>query len=158
MRLQDQVVRLTQRALADVIRAAEAVPADKLEWVPMGLARSVLHQMQEIAVSGQWFVPILRDRKVPEFNEHAMRESRKLMAANDTLDKCIDSARAGTSELCLLISSFPTEALEDELVLPFGGGTRMTMADILLLHHNNMVYHLGQINSVQLMLGDKEMH
>jgi len=158
MRLQDQVVRLTQRALDDVIRAAEAVPGDKLDWVPMGLARSVLHQMQEIAVSGQWFVPILRDRAVPEFNEHALRESRRLMAANDTLEKCIASAREGTSELCQTIASVPTDALEEELVLPFGGGTRMTMADILMLHHNNMVYHLGQINSVQLMLGDREMH
>lgn len=158
MRLQDQVVRITQRALDDVIRAAEAVPADKIEWSPMGSARSVLSQMQEIAVSGEWFVPILRDRAVPSFDEHARKESARLMKENNTLEKCIETARTGTSALCQQIAAFPTESLEEELVLPFGGGTRMTMADILMLHHNNLVYHLGQINAVQLMLGDREMH
>ena len=32
------------------------------------------------------------------------------------------------------------------------------MADILMLHYHNMTYHLGQINFIQLMYGDKEMH
>lgn len=158
MRLQDQVVRITQRALDDIIRAAEAVPADKIDWVPMGSARSVLSQMQEIAVSGEWFVPILRERSMPAFDEHARMESARLMKANNTLEKCIESAREGTSALCQQIASFPTDKLEEELVMPFGGGVRMTMADILMLHHNNLVYHLGQINAIQLMLGDREMH
>jgi hypothetical protein len=158
MRYQDQVVRATQRALDDVIRAAEAVPGDKVEWVPMGEARSVLSQMQEIAASGDWFVPIVRDRAVPPFDEHARRELGRLRAANNTLEKCIESAQKGTSTLCQEISLFPTENLEEELVMPFGGGMRMTMADILMLHHNNMNYHHGQINYLQLMLGDREMH
>jgi hypothetical protein len=34
----------------------------------------------------------------------------------------------------------------------------MTFAEILSLHHWNMVYHLGQINQIQLILGDKVMH
>jgi hypothetical protein len=42
--------------------------------------------------------------------------------------------------------------------MPFGGGVVMTMADILSLPSWNMVYHLGQINQIQLMLGDREMH
>lgn len=158
MRYQEQVVRATQKALDDVIRAAEAVPAEKLDWSPGGAARTVLNQMQEIAVSGDWFVPILRDRKVPSFDEHALRESRRLMAQNDTLEKCVAAARAGTSALCQQIAAFPSEMLEEELTMPFGGGMRLTMADIMLLHRDNMVYHTGQINYVQLLLGDREMH
>jgi hypothetical protein len=158
MRYQDQVVRATQKALDDIVRAALAVPIEKLEWSPDGAARSVLNQMQEIAVSGDWFVPIVRDRQVPVFDEHAKRESIRLMRENDTLEKCIASAQAGTSALCAQIAAFPTENLEEELTMPFGGGARMTMADIMLLHQNNLVYHTGQINYVQLMLGDREMH
>lgn len=32
------------------------------------------------------------------------------------------------------------------------------MADVLFLHSWNLTYHLGQINQLQLMLGDREMH
>ncbi len=158
MRYQDQVVRATQKALDDIVRAAQAVPEEKLDWSPGGVARSTLNQMQEIAVSGDWFVPIVRDRAVPAFDEHARKESGRLMRANDTLEKCIAAARTGTSALCQAIAAFPTDGLEDELVMPFGGGMRMTMADILLLHRDNMVYHTGQINFVQMLLGDREMH
>ncbi len=158
MRFQDQVVRATQKALDDVCRAALAVPAEKVEWVPMGDARSVLSQMQEVATAGLWFIPLVRDRKQPEFDEHARREAARLRASYDTLEKCIEAARTNTSDLCRQIEAFPDSALEEEMRLPFGGGVVMTMADVLGMHQWNMVYHLGQINQTQLMLGDKEMH
>ena len=34
----------------------------------------------------------------------------------------------------------------------------MTLADVMMLCYWNIVYHLGQINQIQLMLGDEEMH
>ena len=158
MRYQDQVVRTTQKALDDVCRAALSVATDKLEWVPMGEARSVLSQMQEVATAGSWFVPLVRDRKQPEFDEHARREAVRIRKSFDTIEKCVEAARASTTDLCQAIADFPDTELEDEMTLPFGGGVVMTMADVLAMHHWNMVYHLGQINQIQLMLGDKEMH
>lgn len=131
---------------------------DKLEWAPMGDARPVLSQMQEVATAGAWFVPLVRDRKPPEFDEHARRETVRLRQTYDTIEKCIEAARDSTSELCQAIAAFPDSALEEEMQLPFGGGVVMTMADVLGMHNWNMVYHLGQINQIQLMLGDKEMH
>ena len=158
MRYQDQVVRATQKALDDVCRAALALPSDRLDWVPMGEARPVLSQMQEVATAGTWFIPIIRDRMVPEFDEHARKEALRLRKSYDTIEKCVEGARNSTSELCQAIADFPDSALEDEMRLPFGGGVLMTMADVLVMHHWNMVYHLGQINQIQLMLGDREMH
>ena len=158
MRYQDQIVRTTQKALDDVCRAAEAVPEDKVDWSVMGSVRSVLSQMQEIATAGRWFLPIVRDRTLPEFDEHAAREAGKLRKSYDTLEKCIDAARESTSELLQSVANFPDDALEDEITMPFGGGVAMTMADVLELHGWNMIYHLGQINQIQLMLDDREMH
>jgi hypothetical protein len=34
----------------------------------------------------------------------------------------------------------------------------MTLAEVLGLPAWNMTYHLGQINQIQLVLGDREMH
>lgn len=124
----------------------------------MGDVRTVLSQMQEVATAGNWFLPIIRDRKPPEFDEHARKEAVRLRQSFDTIEKCVEAARDSTSDLCQALAAFPDEALEDEMRLPFGGGVVMTMADVLSMHHWNMVYHLGQINQIQLMLGDREMH
>jgi hypothetical protein len=158
MRFQDQLVQSTQKALDDVCRAALAVPGDKAGWSPGGVARSTLNQMQEIATSAAWFLPIVRERKAPEFDEHAVREAMRLRQSYDTVEKCVDAARASTSELCQAIADFPDRELEQEMQLPFGGGMVMTMAEVMGMHAWNMIYHLGQINQIQLMLGDKEMH
>jgi uncharacterized damage-inducible protein DinB len=158
MRYQDQVVKGTYKALDDIVRAARAVPADRLDWAPGGAARSVLNQMREIAAAGSWFLPIVREGRLPEFAEHPRAEARRIMQGFDTLDKCVEAARASTAELCHAVADFPDDQLECELTLPFGGGTTMTMADILGMHAWNMVYHLGQISQIQLMLGDLEMH
>lgn len=158
MRYQDQLVRLTQKALDDIVRSASAVPADKLTWTPGGETRSTLSQMQEIAMSGSWFVPLVKDRSVPEMDEHARKEAARIRESYDTLEKCIDAAKQSTAELCAAISDFPDASLEDEITLPFGGGAVMTMADVLFLHTWNLTYHLGQINQIQLALGDRAMH
>lgn len=158
MRFQDHVVRTTQKALEDVIRSAQAVPEDHVDWIPMGSARSVLSQMREIATTADFFLPIVRDGKPPVFDEHARREAVRIRQSHDTLEKCVDGARRGVSELCQAISAVPDSRLEEEISLPFGGGVIMTMSEVLALPSWNMVYHLGQINQIQLMLGDREMH
>lgn len=155
MRYQDQMVRITQKALDDICRAALAVPEDRREWAPMGAARSVLDQMREVAASAAWCLPIVLQGIVPEFGGHARAESDRLSGSFSTVEKCIEGARATTTDLCLAISAFPDAQLEDEITLPFG---TMTMADLLGLHFWNLTYHLGQVNQLQLMLGDREMH
>ncbi len=151
-------MKATQKALDDVCRAALSVPDEKRDWSPGGEARTVLGQMQEIAEAGRWFLPIIRDRTTPEFDEHAKKEAVRLRKLHDCVERCIESARESTSELCQAILHVPDEVLEDEIFMPFGGGMTMTVADLIGMHAWNMTYHLGQINQIQLMLGDREMH
>lgn len=158
MRYQDQVVRLTQKALDDVCRSALAVPADKANWSPMGDVRPILSQMQEIAVGAKWFLPIVQDMRMTERGQDHIREAMEEAASLETIESCVEKARTTTTELCRAIADFPDGALEDEITLPFGGGLTVSMADLLHLHAWNMTYHLGQINQIQLMLGDREMH
>ncbi len=158
MRYLDQLVKQTQKAVDDVCRSAAAVPLDKGDWSLGGAARSTLSQMQEIATQAKWFLPIIRERKVPEFDRHAIEEAKRLRESFDSIEKCSEAARESIVELCQAISDFPEDRLDEEITLPFGGGVTMTMADVLALPHWNMVYHLGQINQIQLVLGDREMH
>ncbi|MBN9501006.1 MAG: hypothetical protein BGO01_14390 [Armatimonadetes bacterium 55-13] len=158
MRYQDQLVKQTQKAADDICRSALAVPLDKSDWAPGGEARSALNQMQEVATQVAWFLPILRDRQMPDFDEHARKEAVRIRQSYDTVEKCVAEVRRSTSELSQVIATFPDSAMEDEITLPFGGGMVLTMADVLGLPYWNMVYHLGQINQIQLLLGDREMH
>lgn len=157
MRYQDQVVKLTQKALGDVCRAAVAVPSDRVDWSPMGNARSVLNQMQEIATSGTWFLPLVESGMVPVFDRETATNHKLFRETLDSLDDCIAEANQSTGQLCQAIIAFPDKDLENEVTLPFGAG-KTTMADVLQMHYWNMVYHLGQINQIQLMLGDSAMH
>lgn len=157
MRYQDQVVKLTQKALDDICRAAAAVPADKADWVPAGQMRSALNQMQEIATSGTWFLPIIEMSRVPVFDDETKKEHTRFRRTMSTIDACINEARQSTGPLCQAIIAFRDSDLDKEIVLPFGAG-KTSMADVLMMHYWNMVYHLGQINQIQLMLGDTVMH
>lgn len=158
MRIQDQVVKQTQRALGDLIRAVDALPADKVDWAPAEVARSAFNQLQEVALSPNFFLKIIKEGESPEFKDHAKSEADRIRKSITDLEGCKAAAMEQTAVLCSAISAFPDERLDDEVTLPFGGGTVMSMADILGLHAWNMVYHLGQVNYIQLMLGDKEMH
>ncbi len=158
MRYLDQLVKQTQKAVDDICRSAEAVPDDKADWAPGEAARSALSQMQEVAAQAKWFLPVIQERKVPEFDRHAIQEAKRLRESFDSIAKCAEAARESTVALCRAISEFPEDKLDEEISLPFGGGMTMTMADVLSLPYWNMVYHLGQINQIQLMLGDREMH
>lgn len=158
MRYQDEIVRITQKALDDVSRAALAIPKDKQDWVPMGEARSVLNQMQEVAVAGNWFLDIIQDLRVTREPERDIDEMMVRARAIESVEDCVEMARKTTAELCRAISTFPPEALDLEVTLPFGSGQTASMADMLYMHAWNLTYHLGQINQIQLMLGDREMH
>jgi hypothetical protein len=157
MRYQDQVVKMTQKALDDVCRAASSTPSDKVDWIPMKEARSVLNQMQEIATSGTYFLPLVESGVVPVFDDEMAQQHTRFRRTMERLEDCINEARESTGQLCQAIIAFPDKDLEVEVTLPFGAGNT-TMADVLGMHYWNMVYHLGQINQIQLMLGDTKMH
>lgn len=150
-------MKLTQKALGDICRAAAAIPSAKADWSAGGKGRSALHQMQEIATSATWFLPVLESGVVPVFNDEIRKEHTNFRKKLASLDECIEEARQSTGQLCQAIMSFPDDKLETEITLPFGSGSN-TMADVLAMHYWNMVYHLGQINQIQLILGDTTMH
>ena len=156
MRLQEQIVRMTQRALADLVRSVEAVPVDKQDWHPAEHARSALDQLREVAVVPQFHLMLLRDGHMPTGADHA--RFREEAATLLTVEEAVKAAMTSTNDLCEIISTFPDDRLEEEITLPFGGGMHVSMADVLTIHYWNMVYHHGQVNYIQTLLGDREMH
>lgn len=157
MRYQDQVVKTTQRSLEDLFRTVRAMPEDRLNWKPEETSRSALDLVREVTLSGTWILKIARGETLEQGKDHA-KVQRAEAAKLAGIDACESEARQSTSQLCALISDCPTENLEDEVVLPFGKGMTVTMADLFGMHHSHIVYHTGQVNYIQTLYGDPEMH
>jgi hypothetical protein len=156
--LAEQVVRLTQKSLEDLIRAIEALAPEAQTASPGGLARSPLEQLREVALAPAWLLPLLAEGRPHHGHEEMKRRLGRLPSDASAFRGLCEEARRTTSELCQAIEAFDPARLEEEVTIPFGFRTVLTMADVIGLHYWNIVYHLGQINQIQLMAGDREMH
>ena len=158
MTYQERVIALTRSAIDTLFRTARAVPADKLDWRPLDEGRSVLDQLQECAQIPLWHARFLQTRVVYPVDEESFRQELEKRRQWSTLDECERACRDNGERLFAAIRAIPDDELDHMIELPFNGGMSLSLADILMLHHNNTIYHLGQINYIQTLYGDKDMH
>lgn len=155
MRVQDLAIQMTQRILEDLFVAARAMPPEKLEWRPLEMGRSALDQLQECAQALQFAPAMIRNEGslvlTPEFLEQARQERRTWTA----LEVCEQHARANALVFYEAVRALPDSSLPQLVELPFG---TFRMSEILFGQYWNMLYHYGQINYIQTLYGDYEMH
>lgn len=159
MHYQEQVIRMTKSATEGLFRAARAMPADKLTWKVLDQGRSALDLLKECAQSPAWFGSILKNQSPPpDFTEADMAAAQKQRDQWKTLADCEKACKASSESLYAVIKGFPDKDLSKEIKLPWGENFTASMADIAMFQYWNLVYHLGQINFIQTLYGDKEMH
>lgn len=156
--VQQQAVHLTQQALEGLFRTARHIPADKWEWSPMGDARCAQQQVAECALTPVLINALLDGRVLPFADPEFRRRREETMASLNTLDAAEAAAQEHYPPLYARIEAFTDADLEKTVPVPFGGGRDVALADLLFFTYQNVVYHTGQVNYIQLMLGDKEMH
>lgn len=126
-------------------------PIDKLSWQPVAegessKTRSVYSQVYECAQVNRRFNALLKGeelgawQKAPE-NPYATSE-----AAQEDLTR-------SATELAETVRALEPEAFYREYKSTMGS---MTCQELLSIALNNMHYHGGQINYIQLLLGDTE--
>jgi uncharacterized damage-inducible protein DinB len=153
MRVQDAMAHYTLEALEMLYRAARRVPADKLDWKPLGEARTVLGLLQECAQSPTWYMGFLDPTYKHGFtNLEEMKQARKQWT---TLEACEQATRENTAMLVEKIRAVTDEDLEKEHMMPWGAPTKTL--DIISSQYWNMTYHTGQIYYIQTLYGDMEM-
>jgi uncharacterized damage-inducible protein DinB len=155
MTIQEQAAQLTRDSGEALFAAARAMPREKLNWKPMGEARTALHILQECA----YYLPTLAPMLSP--GEDFMAVAGPLMqesASWDTLEKVEAAYDRFLPDTLAFIRSVPDEALSREIPLPWEEGVTMPVWKMLLSLYWNNVYHQGQLNYIQLQYGDKEMH
>ena len=158
MRLQDRIIEETEAKMKEAFRYAKAVPADKLEWQPLDMGRSVLDLCREMALCPEWAQNIIQSEKQPEFNEDTMAEVRRLQEQWTTAEACEAECVKRLESLLAMYKNMPDERLSETKWLPYDGGRDFTMPEMMGYPHWNFTYHLGQIAYIQTLYGDKEMH
>ena len=142
----------TQRAVQDLIAAARSTQSDKVTWVPLGEARTVLDQLTECVIANLKWRSILQTRRYADVSREVWEQ---IVAECTTLPATLARLEQSGAELIAAIMAVPDEDTADEIETPWG---RYTLADCCLHAYWNMVYHEGQINYIQTLYGDMEEH
>lgn len=146
-------LRVTLRARDDLIRAARAIPSENHMWRPSDLAHNVVEIVAHCAAANQFFAAVITGAPIP-FRTQEEREAA--VQACDTLDKAEAFLNQSVTAVCDAIVSMPEDRLHEQMVMPWG--ERMTVAQGLLSPSFHMQYHEGQINFIQVLLGDTDYH
>lgn len=152
--VQSLAVDLNNGVVETLKKAALSTAEDKQTWKPLDEGRSALDQIAECALITDFAAKMLIEKACPEFSNEAYGAG---IAALDTMDKAIAALDASWANLKSVILDFPTEDLEKSIMLPWFPDPQ-TFANIMFIALWNNTYHIGQINYIQTLYGDKEMH
>lgn len=119
------------------------IPSEKLDWRPMEHGKSAIAILSEIARSNFSIAAFVKGETAREVETEDYQALHSLV---------MESAEG----VCKMIDWLSDEALEGEIQMPWGG--MFAASEAILLPASHMNYHDGQINYIQLLLGDTRFH
>ena len=134
---------VTMNSAKTLCSDASYIPQESLAWRPMEHGKSPIMILSEIARSNFDIAAAIKGETAKKI------ETEDFDALKDHV---IESAKA----VCEAIDSLSDEALEGDLTMPWGG--IFAAAQAILLPASHMNYHDGQVNYIQLLLGDTKFH
>ncbi|HSV74551.1 MAG TPA: DinB family protein [Chthonomonadales bacterium] len=141
------------RATTELLRAAHAIPADRHLWRPGGLAHHTVRIVAHCGASNLFHAAVLAQAPLPFRTEE---EHSATVNGCQTLDAAAELLRRGAQALLDAIAAMPDERLGEPMVMPWGE-RQPVLAGILepVLH---MHRHAGQLEYIQMLLGDDNYH
>lgn len=148
---------LIKAAMESTIAATRATAPDKLTWSPDGKTRSALAQLCECGQACEWFTHILNAKgEGVGFDPESYKQAQMAQRAASDLEVVEADVRTHTAAFCEALLNLPVEA-EGTLVELFPD-FHLSLNELMLLPLENFAYHQGQINYIQTLYGDKDMH
>lgn len=153
-RYQDIVAMETLGAAKYLSKLTREMPEERLGWAPLGEGRSALHQVAECAVVADWVANVIERRSTDFLPKDLFGELNKEASSVQDVKEAVSRLIENTGRYVRLVKEFPDEELDN--VVPMWTGDQ-PMWRVLNWHYRNMMYHIGQINYIQTLYGDKEM-
>jgi hypothetical protein len=129
--------------------ALKYTPDEKLDWVPMGKAKTPREIAAECAMMEKGAVSLIEGGTIDapaqglEPEGHATREG---------LLKLLDES---LQELASTAEGLTAEQLGEERQVPWGADTVAGLLEKVQFH---TIWHVGQLNYIQTLWGDTDMH
>ncbi|SRR5258706_7633560 len=153
--LQTAAAELTREMGAVLFAAVDAMPADKQTWKPLDEGRDAFDQLLEVTGINLVAAESLRTQSDPVFSEDAQA---KMKAELDTVPKALAAMKSSCDLVVSALETLTDEDLDKSVTLPFRGGVVRPLSWLAMLPARHMSYHWGQINYIQTLYGDKDMH
>lgn len=152
----EEIIELTQESVNWMLRAAKAMPEDKLTWKPLDNGRTVLNQMAECIQVCDWFVRILETKKADFFNPEFFADQEAKRDGYKTLGEVERDMQPAHDRLFAAIRN--VDESEFEFMVELGPNWSRSLRQICGFANRNLTYHIGQINYIQTLYGDFDMH
>ena len=150
MSAQETVAKILEDGLPLLTGAAKSTKADKYDWKPEETSRSAKEVFIEAVAMFSNTAGMLEQRAMPAGYEEMVEKFGKMSA-----EELSTQAEKDIKVLVEAIKAFPASDLEQTMDLPWG---TMSFFDIMCYPYWNMMWHAGQINYIQTLYGDQEMH
>lgn len=151
------IITMIENGRDGLIRTAQAVPDDKMNWKPLDNGRTVLDLLGDAAQTPKMVTQMLASNG--EFKPS--REVFQQMAqerAGWTREQTMEHLHANTDAVIEAIRQVPDEMIEQPLHLPMGGGMTMPLGAWMLMVYRTFTSRMAQINYIQTLYGDFESH
>jgi hypothetical protein len=143
----------TERAHRLLSNDIKAIAEDKNNVCPGGCARPALNIVAECAAINGMVAGFFR---TGEFTRLTPEQREKHLSTFDTVEKALSYLDQETARLQEVLASLDVDTLGDTTEKFFG--RTMTLFQIAELPSTHMMYHDGQLNYIQTLHGDSEMH
>jgi hypothetical protein len=150
--LKAQLRDATLRAQRLLTNDLKAISADQVNACPGGCARTALNIVAECAAVNGMAATVLSGA---EYKRPSPEEREAHLNSFDTVDKVIAYLDQETERLLAAIEATDADTFSDEMS-PFG--RPMNRFGVASLPSWHMMYHDGQLNYIQSLHGDGEMH
>ncbi|MBC7529676.1 MAG: DinB family protein [Chthonomonadaceae bacterium] len=130
-----------------------AIEEEKRNVSPGGVARTPLYMTAECAAINGMVAGFFRGEVIAMPSQE---ERDAFIGSFDTTEKVLTLLETNTTALAEALSNLHDDQLAETVMTPFGREmSRFEFADMIVGHMN---YHRGQLNYVQTLYGDSEMH
>ncbi|MDI6828086.1 MAG: DUF1572 family protein [Armatimonadota bacterium] len=135
-----------------LVKDASYIPEEKLSWRALGCAKTAEEILKEIACSNVQMAASIRGEKPSQAEEEFIKTAEKA----STLAELSQMVKESAEIVCQAIDGYSEADLEKQITMPWGAV--FPLYEAAFLPANHMSYHDGQINYIQLLLGDSKFH
>lgn len=135
-----------------LLKDASYIPEENLGYCAAGCAKTAAQILREIAKTNWEIAAAIKGAETGE----AVEKLAKQIEDASTLDALSRLVRESADAVCGAIDSHSEADLGNMIRMPWGA--MFPLGQAIFLPASHMTYHDGQINYIQLLLGDSKFH